>query len=333
MRVIDMHTHFFPRALPDLTARLGGEAWPRIEPTGPTTSSIYIGDKHFRDITQECWDVDARLQSMDAQGIDCQVICSTPVLFSYTRPARHALEMARLANDIAREICEASGGRLLSLCQVPLQDPALACEELTRCMAAGHRGVQIGNHVGDMTLDEPALVDFLAHCAAENAAVLVHPWDMMARERMKRYMTMYTVGMPTETHLTLTAMILGGAFDRLPRSLRICFAHGGGSFPGLIGRLDQAWHHGPRGEGKGKASRPPSAYVDRFFVDSIVYDSRMLEYMVEVLGEDQILLGSDFPFDIAEKEIGSVVRNADLSERTKQKILGDNVVRFLGMDA
>jgi len=186
--------------------------------------------------------------------------------------------------------------------------------------------------VGDLTLDNPALIDFLAHCANEGAAVLVHPWDIMGSERMRDYMTKYTVGMPAETHLTIASMILGGAFDALPESLRICFAHGGGSFPGLIGRLDQAWHYGPGNVGKGKSSRPPSAYVDRFFVDSIVYQSRTLEFLVDIMGEDRIVLGSDYPFAVAEQEIGGVVRNSKLVDGVKEKILSANPGHFLALD-
>ena len=332
MTVIDMHTHFFPRELPDLAGRFGTDGWPHIEATSDTTSTIYIDGKHFRDITHECWDVPARIEVLDEQGIDLQVICSTPVLFQYTRPGEHALEMAKLANDLALEIVAKSDGRLQALCQVPLQDIDVACKELSRAMAAGHRGVQIGNHIGDVNLDDDGIITFLTHCAEQGAAVLVHPWDMMGRERMTRYMTMYSVGMPAETHLTITSMILGGIFDAVPETLRICFAHGGGAFPGLIGRLDQVWHYGPKDIGKGKSTRPPSAYVDRFYVDSLVYDTRVLEFMVEVMGEDQITLGSDYPFAIGENPVGGMVKRTGLSERIKTKILGTNAQRFLGFE-
>jgi len=329
MQVIDMHTHFFPRELPDLAGKFGTDGWPRIEATGPTTSTIYIDDKHFRDITRECWDVTARLESMDADGIELQVICSTPVLHQYDRPADHAVEMAKLTNDMAMEIVAKGQGRLAALCQVPLQDIDIASKELSRCMAAGHKGVQIGNHVGDVNLDSEEMVSFFTHCAEEGAAVLIHPWDMMGRERMRNNMTMYSVGMPAETHLTISSMILGGVFDAVPESFRVCFAHGGGSFAGTVGRLDQVWHYGPNG--KGKATKPPSEYVDRFSVDSMVFDPRVLEFLVRIMGEDQVMLGSDYPFAIGEKSIGHTVRDTDLSDVAKQKILSDNAKRFLNL--
>src|SRR5207244_13112928 len=120
-----------------------------------------------------------------------------------------------------------------------------AGKELSRYMRAGHLGVQIGNHVGEKNLDDPRIVTLLNHCSAEGAAVLVHPWDMFGQSRMPKYMMPWTVGMPAETQLGIVAMILGGAFDKLHPKLGICFAHGGGSFAFLLGRLENASQHHP----------------------------------------------------------------------------------------
>jgi aminocarboxymuconate-semialdehyde decarboxylase len=160
-----------------------------------------LGDREFRKIYSACWDAELRLEEMDRDGIDIQVICATPVLFSYGRPAEQALEVARHFNDAALEFSACGKGRLKALSQVPLQDIDKACAELSRCMKAGHLGVQIGNHVGEKNLDDPGIFTFLQHCASEGAAVLVHPWDMMGRDRMPNYMLPWTVAMPAETQL------------------------------------------------------------------------------------------------------------------------------------
>ena len=243
MPVTDIHTHFFPESWPDLAARFGTPDWPWIKHTEPGKAVIMIGNRVFRNITSACWDMNVRLQQMDRDGVDNQIISATPVLFGYNREPRHALDCARLFNDAALELCARGEGRLRALCQVPLQDIDASCAELSRCMLAGHLGVQIGNHVGDKNLDDPGILTFLHHCADQGAAVLVHPWDMMAAQRMPKYMMPWTVGMPAETQLALVALIVSGAFDRLPASLRICFAHGGGSFAFLLGRLQNAWQH------------------------------------------------------------------------------------------
>jgi aminocarboxymuconate-semialdehyde decarboxylase len=214
---------------------------------------------------------------------------------------------------------------------VPLQDIDAACNELTRCMKAGHLGVHIGNHVAEKNLDDPGILAFLHHCADEGAAVLVHPWDMMGRERMPNYMMPWTVAMPAETQLAIVTMILSGAFDRLPKNLRICFAHGGGSFAFLLGRLENAWSHHP--VARGKSEHPPRHYLDRFYVDSAVFDEQALQLLVRTMGEDRVVLGSDYPFPLGEERIGALIRGSGLSAQAKSKLLYRNAANFLGLKA
>ena len=330
MPVIDIHNHFFPESWPDLAARYGTPNWPWIKHTEPGKADIMVGDRFFRHIYSACWDPDVRLQEMDRDGIDMQVVSATPVLFSYERPAGQALDCAQLFNDAALELCSRGRGRLKSFCQAPLQDIDAACKEVTRCIKAGHLGVQIGNHVGSKNLDDSGIVTFLNHCADEGAAVLVHPWDMLGPERMPKYMMPWTVGMPAETQLSVVAMILSGAFDRLPKTLRICFAHGGGSFAFLLGRLENAWHHHPVAHGE--CQHPPSYYVDGFYTDSAVFDQRALQFLVETMGADQVMLGSDYPFPLGEERVGSLIRKSNLPQHAKEKLLGGNAMRFLNLE-
>jgi aminocarboxymuconate-semialdehyde decarboxylase len=249
------------------------------------------------------------------------------VFFNYERPAAQGIKIARIFNDLNLEC--AAHDRLVPFCQVPLQDADAACEELDRCLAAGHAGVEIGNHVGDSDLDDPRIVEFLRHCAEVDAPVLVHPWDMPAGPRHDRWMGRWLAGMPAETHLSLLSMILGGVFDDLPESLRLCFAHGGGSFAFWLGRLDNAWRR--RGDVvRGRSQHPPSHYVDRFFVDSVVFDPAPLRLLVDTLGEDQVMVGSDYPYPLGERPAGNVVRSAEfLTDEQREKLLSRNALRFL----
>jgi aminocarboxymuconate-semialdehyde decarboxylase len=329
MPVIDIHNHFFPREWPDLAARFGTPDWPWIKHTEPGKAEIMIGDRFFRRICSACWDPEVRLQAMDRDGIDVQVLSATPVLFAYDRPAAQALDCARLFNDAALELCSRGKGRLKSLCQVPLQNIDAACKELTRSMRAGHLGVQIGNHVADKNLDDPGIVTFLHHCADEGAAVLAHPWDMMGQARMPNYMMPWTVGMPAETQLGIVAMILGGAFDKLPANLKICFAHGGGSFAFLLGRLENAWQHHPVAHGI--CQLPPRQYLNRFYVDCAVFDPLALEFLVRTLGDERVMLGSDYPFPLGEQHVGQLIRSSPLSPSAKKRLLGENALKFLGL--
>ena len=329
MRTIDIHTHFFPESWPDLSARFGTPDWPWIRHTEKGQAEIMVGERFFRKIYSACWDAELRLKEMDRDGVDLQLISGTPVLFAYDRPAEHALEAAKIFNDAALELCECGEGRLKALCQVPLQDIDVACAELSRSMKNGHLGVHIGNHVGEKNLDDPGILTFLQHCANEGAAVLVHPWDMMARDRMPKYMMPWTVGMPAETQLSIVALLLSGAFDQLPTNLRICFAHGGGSFAFLLGRLENAWSHHEVARGVSKHS--PRHYLDRFYLDSAVFDHRSLQFLVETVGVDRVVLGSDYPYPLGEERVGELIKTSRLPAATKSKLLGENAAAFLAL--
>lgn len=330
MPTIDIHSHFFPESWPDFAARFGTPDWPWLKHLGGGEGMVMLGSREFRRIKQSCWDPLVRLEELDQDGVDLQLISATPVLFAYDRPPEQASEVAKIFNDAALELCSRGQGRLKALCQVPLQDIEASCAELTRCMKAGHVGVQIGNHVGPKNLDDPAIVTFLHHCADEGAPVLVHPWDMMAPERMPKYMMPWTVAMPAETQLAVSALVLSGAFDRLPKSLRICFAHGGGSFAYLLGRMQNAWEHQPLA--RGAAELPPAQYLDRFSVDSAIFDQRSLKLLVDVMGEDRVLLGSDYPYPLGEEHIGALIRGSGLSSQAKSKMLGGNAAEFFGLE-
>ncbi len=329
--IVDLHTHFFPETWPDLNDRFGGSDWPWMRRDTDDRATVMLGDREFRPVTSACWDASVRLADMDRDGVDAQVVSATPVLFAYGRPAEQAMECARIFNDALLALCAAGDGRLVPIGQVPLQDTDLACRELERCLAAGMKGVQIGNHVGDRDLDDDGLVTFLAHCAALGAPVFVHPWDMFGGCRLEDWMLAWTVAMPAETQLSLNRMILGGAFDRLPADLRICFAHGGGSFTFLLGRLENAWHR--RDIVRGRSTAPPSEYLDRFEVDSAVYDERALRYLVDVMGPSSVLLGSDYPFPLGEERVGSTIRGCRFDADVERRLLGDNAVEFLGIGA
>ena len=329
MTVIDVHAHSVPRGWPDLAAACGGTDWPTLRVDSATEATIMIGDREFRRITDAAWSADTRLADMDADGVDVQVVSPTPVFFAYGRSADQAASVAAIFNDLALETCGQAPDRLLPFCQVPLQDTDAACRELDRSLANGHIGVEIGNHVGDADLDAEGIVTFLQHCADRGAPVFVHPWDMPMAPRLDRWMVQWLVGMPAETHLSVLALVLGGAFDRLPRSLRIAFAHGGGSFPFWLGRADNAWHQ--RGDiVRGASTAPPSAYVDRFSVDTVVFTEPALRLLIDTMGPTQVMMGSDYPYPLGERPAGAVVRGASISDDERAAILGGNARRFLG---
>jgi aminocarboxymuconate-semialdehyde decarboxylase len=325
--LIDLHTHYVPCGWPELPGKPELTLWLRIE--SESDAMIMLGTTEFRRIRATCWSADDRLSDMDKDGVAIQAVSPTPAFFSYAHGADEATRIARVFNDLALEICAPEPDRLLPFCQVPLQDPDAACAEVERCVANGHRGVEIGNHVGDRDLDDAGIVTFLQHCARVGVPVFVHPWDMPESPRLNRWMARWLTGMPAETHLSILAMILGGVFDQVDESLRICFAHGGGSFAFWLGRMDNAWR--ARNDVIGTSAEPPSRYIGRFYVDSVVFDERALRLLVDTVGVDRVVVGSDYPYPLGERPAGKVVRESlFLDEPERHQILRDNAEVFLG---
>jgi len=326
---IDIHSHFFPLISQAEAARLNPERAPWLQRDG-RKGQIMVGDKAFRPVHDVLWDPQRRIEHLDEQGLDQQIMCATPVMFAYDAPIAKALPWAQLMNDRALEMTASAPERLKVLAQVPLQDLDAACREASRAKACGHVGVQIGNHVGNHDLDHDNLVSFLTHCAHDQIPVLVHPWDMMGGERMKKWMLPWLVAMPAETQLGILSLILSGAFERIPESLRLCFAHGGGGFAFLLGRVDNAWRH--RDIVREDCPQLPSSYVKRFFVDSAVFDPGALKLLVDVMGSDRVMLGSDSPFPLGEQRIGAgVLEHPQLDREQQAQILAGNAQAFFGL--
>jgi aminocarboxymuconate-semialdehyde decarboxylase len=332
--MIDMHAHCLPKITRAEALAVDAERAPWLEiDAGGRNGHIMLGDKRFRPVTDSLWDPAVRVAELDVQGVALQMVCATPVMFGYAWPAGRAADWAQRMNEHVLAYCAAAPTRLKALAQVPLQSLDLACREATRAMAAGCIGVQIGNHVGERDLDDEQLVRFLVHCAEESIPVLVHPWDMMggAKEgRMKQWMLPWLVAMPAETQLGMLSLILSGALQRIPESLKICFAHGGGSFAFLLGRVDNAWRH--RDIVRQDCPQLPSSYARRFYVDSAVFDAGALRLLCEVMGADRIMLGSDAPFPLGEQRIGALVRDAAcLNDAERSAVLGGNAEAFFGL--
>ncbi|MPZ28714.1 MAG: amidohydrolase family protein [Micromonosporaceae bacterium] len=326
---IDVHTHYVPYGWPDLAAVAGpAEDWPWLRIENEREAMIMVSSREFRPVRSSCWDAEVRLAEMAEDGVDVQVVSPTPLFFSYLRPAQQAMRVARVFNDLALDICAPAPDRLVPFCQVPLQDVDAAVAELDRCLANGHVGVEIGNHVGERDLDDGGIVAFLQHCAGRGAPVFVHPWDMPVSSRLDRWMARWLTGMPAETHLSILALILGGGFDKVSEKLRICFAHGGGSFPFWLDRVENAWHR--RNDIVATSEKPPSQYLDRFYVDSGVHGQRPLRLLVDTMGADRVLLGTDYPYPLGERPAGHAVRESEwLGDDAMANILGGNAMRFL----
>jgi len=327
---IDVHAHFLPARLPDMAARSGHGGWIALSPGEGGRLTMSRDGEFFRAIEPNCFDVDVRLADLDEQGLAMQALSTIPVMFGYSAGAEDAHYLGSYLNDHLAEVVRAHPDRFAGLGTLPMQDPDLAIRELERCVRdLGMAGVQIGTHVGGRNLDDPGIVRVLEAARDLGAGVLVHPWDMLGAERMGRHWLPWLVGMPAESALAIASMILGGVFDRLP-GLRVCFAHGGGAFPFILGRIEHG--HSVRPDLVATVtSRKPREYLDRFWVDTGVHDDHAFRYLLELMGPQGICLGSDQPFPLGEDRPGEIVEHAGLPEEDARRILELEPARFLGI--
>lgn len=328
---IDIHTHILPEHLPDWGARFGDDGFVRLDHHKAGCARMMVDGKVFREVTENCWNPAVRIEECGRYGVAMQVLSTVPIMFSYWAKPANALDVSRFLNDHIAETVSRHPERFIGLGTLPMQAPDLAVKELERCMNELKLvGIEIGSHVNDWNLNDEHLFPVFQAAEKLGAAIFVHPWDMMGKDRMPKYWLPWLVGMPAEVSLAISSMIFGGVFERLP-NLRVAFAHGGGSFPGTLGRIEHGFKVRPDLVAVDNTNNP-RMYLGRFYVDSLTHDPFMLSYIIQLVGEHRVLLGSDYPFPLGEARPGAMVESMNnLSSSTKEKILRTNALEWLGM--
>jgi len=328
---VDVHTHLVPDGWEDWAALYGGGNWPRLELREGCRATIFTGTHFFRDIDDRSWNPARRLEDMDRLRVDVQALSPPPVMFCYWAEAKAAQAFARMQNANIAEIVARHPRRFVGMASVPLQSPGLAIDELRHAREQlGLRAVEIGTCPGGRDFDDPALFEFFAACVELDVAVFVHPAaPHIGADRMTKYYFPLIVGNPLETALAISKLIFGGVLERLPR-LRICFAHGGGAFPFTLARLNHGWAVRP--EGPAAIPHEPRHYARRIWVDSLTLGAANLRFVVDELGSDRVVIGSDYPFDMGADDPVGAVETADLAAAARTAIVdGANAAHFLGL--
>lgn len=330
MLKIDMHTHIIPAQMPRFAEKFGYGDYIYLDHHTPGRARMMKGGEFFREICSNCWDPEERIREYESHHTQMQVVCTIPVLFGYDHKPKDGLEIARFLNDHLAQLMHDHPRHYLGLGTLPMQEPALAVQELQRCKEIGLPGVQIGSNINDKNLSEPDFYPVFEACQELDMAVFVHPWNMMGFHSMRKYWLPWLVGMPAETARAICSFVFSGAFERWPR-LRLCFAHAGGSFIPTIGRIQHGFDCRPDLVAVDNPN-PPRSYLGRFWVDCITHDPALLRYIINAIGADKICLGSDYPFPLGDLEIGAFVRDMDLPDRTVESIYSRNTLAWLGVE-
>ncbi len=327
---IDIHTHILPKSLPNLENKFGYSGWVTLEHHKSTSAKIIKDDECFRIVDCNCFNPMIRINECNDSNLDIQVLSTIPIMFNYWAKPEHTLYMSEILNDHISNVVQTYPERFIGLGTIPMQDSNLAIRELERCIdELKLKGIQIGTNINHKNLSDPQFFPIFEAAQDLGASIFVHPWDMIGNKQMTQYWLPWLVGMPAETSRAICSMIFGGVFERLP-ALRVAFAHGGGSFPATIGRIQH-----------GYKVRPdlcaidnkidPIKYLGRFWVDSLVHDEKMLKYLIDILGNDKIALGTDYPFQLGELNPGKLIESSDIEISVKEKLLYKNALDWLGL--
>ncbi len=323
---IDAHSHFVTEeCFHALSEHKDGRTIVR-ESSGPESGKWNI--RLFERIKDKLSDIPTRLRDMDKARVDVQILSPSPVMLYYWADSETGVTLSKLQNERISEICRQYPSRFIGIGTVPLQDVEKAIKELERLSKElDLKGVIISSNVNGTDLDDHVFFPFFERAESLNLLIFVHPHNTAGAERMQRFYLTNLIGNPLDTTIAASRLIFSGLLEKLP-GLKICFAHGGGHLPYIMGRI----HHGyvVRPECKDEIKRSPWEYFGRVYFDTITHYLPALEYLVKTAGSDHVLMGTDYPYDMGDEDPVGFVRSLSIPEADKEKILDGNIRRLLG---
>lgn len=325
---IDIHTHIMPSTMPNWVKKFGYGDFIHLEHSN-CSACMMKGDKMFRKVDENCYNEVMRIKDMNETGVDIQVLSTIPVLFNYWAKPNDGLETSRFFNDHIAETVIKSPDRFTGLGTLPLQDIDLSIREMERCvLELKMPGIEIGSNINGKNLGDVYFSPLYKRAEELGCCIFIHPWEMMGETQMEKYWLPWLVGMPAETSRAICSMIFGGVMEKFPL-LRLAFAHGGGSFPITIGRIEHGFNVRPDLVAVDNAVNPRN-YIGKFWIDALVHDKNALKFIIEEMGEDWICMGSDYPFPLGEHHPGKLIEE-NLTSELQQKLLYKNAQKWLGL--
>jgi aminocarboxymuconate-semialdehyde decarboxylase len=329
--LVDAHAHVLPGGYPPDAP----DCFPRMEPIdGSTARTLVFGAMRFR-ARDVFFEAERRVEEAAASGVDVEVVTPMPPLLRYDLPIADGLALARHVNEFTAGLCSFDPTRLIGLGMVPLQDPEAAAAELAAVGEQGLRGVEIASNVLDTPIGDERFLPFFAEAERLGLAIFVHAMPSAGGGLPAQARGTYAVGV--QGALAAASLITGGTAAKCP-DLRISFSHGAGGFPLMIPRAQYFWSGAwneepvvPERAVRHDDGPSPFEYARRFFYDSLVFDRRALRYLIDVLGSDRLLVGSDFPAMLREEPAGRTLRSMDLPSDVIEDITWNNAFRWLGI--
>ena len=325
---VDMHAHVvIPQAFELVKGRLDMSTIPLAHFSDAATKALNA--KQESDLREKIATTDARFKVMDDMGVDMQLICPAPPQIWYTVPLDISVKSNHVINDGIAEYVGKHSDRLVALGGVPMADGNEAAKELERCMKVlKFRGAEILTNVGGKELSDPAFAPFWQKAEELGALVIIHPNGFTQAERLSRFYFNNVIGNPLETTIALHYLIFDGVLERHP-NLKILAVHGGGYLGGYSGRIDHAW--GARSDSHASLPKPPTEYLKKVYFDTVVFTPIQLEALVKTFGADHVVLGTDYPFDMADFDPIEHVVSTGFDASTTAAIAGGNAKRILGL--
>jgi aminocarboxymuconate-semialdehyde decarboxylase len=325
---IDIHAHVgVPQAAAFVQPHLDVSTIPLAWFQSPETKAV--NDKQEVDLKTRITGLDARLADLDAMGLDMQLIMPPPPQCYYTVPLDIAVKAAQMVNDGLAEYVAKKPDRFVALGTVPMPDGNEAAKELERCMTRlGFKGVQILTNVAGNEISDPAYAPFWKKAEELGALVVIHPNGFTHADRLRRFYFNNVIGNPLETTIALHYLIFDGVLERHP-NLKILAVHGGGYLGAYWGRIDHAW--GARSDCHADLPKPPTHYLRKIYVDTVVFTPGQLQNLIATFGVDHVIMGTDYPFDMADYDPIGHVAAAGLDAASTAAIVGGNAKRLLGL--
>lgn len=328
--IFDVHSHCIPAEAVTWMERHGPQVGIEVTPAGSGNAVVFAGRYRTAPLRVELTDPQLRIETMDRTGVDVQVLASWVDLTGYQLDPAQGLRWSRVLNEALAGEAARAPDRFLAIGSVPLQDPAAAAEELRRATTElGMVGVEIATTVDQGSLDLAGLDEFWAAAEELGSFVLLHPMAPLPGVDLDRYFMDNMIGRPAESTVAFAGLLFSGVFERFP-GLTMCVVHGGGFVPFQIGRMDQGYRQKPGLVGK-HLTMPPLEYLRRnVYVDTVLNQPAVLRFLVDLLGADRILVGTDYPFEMGDLDPVAFVRSAGLSQPDVDAILSGNATRIFG---